>query len=125
MKYVWIAVALLVVALFVWPLIPVSAQVYYNGQPRGTIQLQSGDVVLDSSGNATWTYPQPFSTPPSVSHMAQMADTINPLICNYVSVTTTAATVHCWRTSLLGLLGGLFGGNVTGQTVTLTARAPY
>lgn len=82
-------------------------------------------VTLDSSGNATWTF-DPANPPPvvpAVVHLPKAMDTTNPIICNFTAVSMTSVTVHCWRTTLLGLLNSLFTGSVTGAQVNLVARA--
>lgn len=82
-------------------------------------------VTLDASGNATWTF-DPTNRPPvvpAVVHLPKAMDTTNPIICNFTAVSTSAVTVHCWRTTLLGLLNSLFTGSVTGAQVNLVARA--
>lgn len=84
--------------------------------------VQSTTVSLDSSGNAAWTFSPAFPEAPDVTHIPQAMDTINPLICNYTARTATFVTIHCWRTSLLGLLSGLLSGPVTGAQVNLIAR---
>ncbi|MBB5697187.1 hypothetical protein [Sphingomonas yantingensis] len=82
------------------------------------------DVVLDASGNATWDYSAVgFTKAPAVVHLVQAMDTANPITCNYTARSQTSVTIHCWRTSLLGLLTNLYSGSVAGATVTLVARA--
>ena len=82
------------------------------------------DVVLDAAGNATWDYSAVgFTKTPAVVHLAQALDTSNPITCNYTARSQTSVSVHCWRTSLLGLLTNLYSGSVAGATVTLVARA--
>lgn len=103
---------------------PLKAQVAYpppDMSNYGTVAQK--DVILDASGNATWDYTGlNFPGIPIVTHLPQAVDTVNPLICNYTSRTQTAVSVHCWRTSLLGLLSGLLSGPVTGAKVSLIAR---
>lgn len=82
------------------------------------------DVVLDAAGNATWDYSAVgFTKTPAVVHLAQAMDTSNPITCNYTARSQTSVSVHCWRTSLLGLLTNLYSGSVAGATVVLVARA--
>lgn len=88
----------------------------------GPALVQSTTVTLDSSGNATWTFTPAFPEAPDVTHIPQAMDTVNPLICNYTARTPNIVTIHCWRTSLIGLLTGLLSGPVTGAQVNLIAR---
>lgn len=82
------------------------------------------DGVLDASGNATWDYSaQGFTKTPAVVHLVQAMDSANPIICNYTARSATSVSIHCWRTSLLGLLTNLYSGSVAGATVALVARA--
>ncbi|MFD1104583.1 hypothetical protein [Sphingobium olei] len=100
---------------------PAHAQDTYSSLvTAGMVQQQT--VTLNSSGDATWTFVTPFLNPPIVAHFPKQMDPSNPLICNYTSVTTTAVSIHCWRTTLAGLLTNLFGGSVTGGEVTIIAR---
>jgi hypothetical protein len=89
--------------------------------------VRSCAVTLDSSGNGTCDFTNggtsvPFAGTPDVTHLARAMDTTNPLICNLVSVSTSAVTIHCWRTALLGLLTNLYSGSTSGAQVTLIAR---
>lgn len=88
----------------------------------GPAQVQSNTVTLDAGGNATWTFTTPFPAAPDITHMPIAVDMANPLICNYTARSATAVSIHCWRTSLLGLLTGLLSGPVTGAQVNLIAR---
>jgi len=88
----------------------------------GPAQVQSNTVTLDASGNATWTFTAPFPATPDITHMPVAVDSVNPLICNYTARSATAVSIHCWRTSLSGLLTGLLSGPVTGAQVNLIAR---
>lgn len=97
------------------------AQVSYP--PAAPVMVQQQEVVLDASGNATWTFDVPFPTEPAVAHIPRALDTTNPLICNFTAVSTTAVTIHCWRTNLTGLLTGLLSGPPAGGKVKLLARA--
>lgn len=85
--------------------------------------VQQQTVTLDASGNATWTFSPAFAVTPVVVHMPAAMDTVNPITCNYTARSATSVSVHCWRTSLLGLLTNLYSGSVTGAQVTLVARA--
>ena len=102
---------------------PVAAQDTMSSiYPIGGM-VQQKTVTLDASGNASWTFTDPFPGTPAVAHFPKQMDATNPLICNFTSVSTTTVSIHCWRTTLLGLLTNLFGGSVTGGEVTIIARA--
>lgn len=85
--------------------------------------VQQRTVTLDSAGNASWIFTDPFPGTPAVAHFPKQMDAANPLICNFTAVSSTGVSIHCWRTTLLGLLTNLFGGSVTGGEVTIIARA--
>lgn len=99
---------------------PASAQTVSG--LTGPALVQSTTVTLDSSGNATWAFTPAFPEAPDVTHIPHAMDTVNPLICNYTARTPSLVTIHCWRTSLIGLLTGLLSGPVTGAQVNLIAR---
>jgi hypothetical protein len=103
--------------------VPPAAQVVYPPSAPQWVAQQT--VVLDSAGNAAWTFDASNPPPvvPVVVHMPKAMDTANPVMCNFTAITMTTVTVHCWRTSLFGLLTNLFNGSVTGAQVTLVARA--
>lgn len=103
-------------------LCPMNAYAQVNNPYVNPTRVDSNDVVLDASGNGTWTFDTPFNGVPDVTHMPKALDTINPLICNFTAVTATMVSIHCWRTALLGLLTGLLSGPTTGATVHLIAR---
>jgi len=93
----------------------------------GPADVRSSVVTLDSSGNATWDFTNggnapPFAGVPDVTHIPQAMDTTNPITCNYTARTASLVTIHCWRTSLLGLLTNLYSGAVAGGQVNLIAR---
>jgi hypothetical protein len=99
------------------------AQVAYP--PVAPTWVAQQTVVLDASGNATWTF-DPSNPPPvvpAVVHMPRAMDTTNPVTCNFTDISRSGVTVHCWRTSLLGLLTNLYSGSVAGAQVNLVARA--
>lgn len=100
---------------------PAAAQVSYPPAPVQWVAQQT--VTLDASGNATWTFDTPPPVVPAVVHMPKAVDTQNPVTCNFTTVTMTGVTVHCWRTTLLGLLTSLYSGSVAGAQVNLVARA--
>ncbi|BBC99082.1 hypothetical protein [Sphingobium sp. YG1] len=85
--------------------------------------VQQKTVTLDASGNATWTFTDPFPGAPAVAHFPKQMDAANPLICNFSAVSSASVSIHCWRTTLLGLLTNIFGGSVTGGEVTIIARS--
>ncbi|KTT68262.1 hypothetical protein [Sphingomonas sanguinis] len=105
---------------------PAVGQCYRDGLPCVTTTwIKQTDVTLDASGNATWSF-DPADPPPvvpAIVHLPRAADATNPIICNWMSRSTTSVTVHCWRTNLSGLLGALFSGSIAGSQVTLVARA--
>ncbi len=90
--------------------------------------VQQNTVTLDSAGGATWTFDEPFPVVPVIVHMPKAADLLQPITCNFTSISTTAVTVKCWRAapvavSLLGINVNALQGVITGQQVTLVARA--
>lgn len=86
-------------------------------------RVDQKDVVLNSTGDATWTYDTAFPKAPAVAHIPGAIDTQNPIICNFTARTATSVSIHCWRTNVSGLLSSLFGGTAAGATVSLVARA--
>lgn len=105
----------------------VAAQTVSALTPPGGM-VQQSTVTLDANGNATWTYDTPFPIMPVVVHMPRAADLLQPISCNFVTVTMTSATVKCWRAapvavSILGVNVDAFKGTISGQQVTLVARA--
>ncbi|MBQ1479845.1 MAG: hypothetical protein IIZ30_07395 [Sphingomonas sp.] len=106
---------------------PAGAQCYRDGLPcvSAPTWIKQTDVTLDAAGNATWTF-DPSDPPPvvpAIVHLPRAGDSTNPIICNWMSRSTTSVMVHCWRTNLSGLLAGLFSGSIAGSQVTLVARA--
>lgn len=118
--------ALLIAALVVGAQAPAVGQCYRDGLPCVTTTwIKQTDVTLDASGNATWTF-DPADPPPvvpAIVHLPKAGDATNPIICNWMTRSTTSVTVHCWRTNVSGLLAGLFSGSIAGAQVTLVARA--
>lgn len=115
-------VAFVVLAAIAAGAAPARAQLVNPPTPQWVAQQT---VTLDASGNATWTF-DPENRPPvipAVVHMPRAMDLINPVTCNFTAITMTMVTVHCWRTSLLGLLTNLYSGSVAGAQVNLVARA--
>ncbi|KQM65774.1 hypothetical protein ASE75_05960 [Sphingomonas sp. Leaf17] len=102
---------------------PAVAQVAYP--PAASQWVDQKTVTLDAAGNATWTFDLGNAPPvvPVVVHMPAAMDTTNPITCNYTARTMTGVSIHCWRTTLLGLLTSLYSGSVAGAQVTLVARA--
>lgn len=84
--------------------------------------VRSANVTLNTTGDGTWTFDTPFAGVPDVTHLPKAVDTVNPVICNTTSITTTSVTLHCWRTNTLGLLSSLLGGPIAGARVNLIAR---
>jgi hypothetical protein len=102
---------------------PAAAQVAYPPVAPQWVAQQT--VTLNSTGDAAWSF-DPDSLPPvvpAVVHMPKAMDTTNPITCNFTSISRTGVTVHCWRTTLLGLLTNLYSGSVNGAQVNLVARA--
>ncbi len=101
----------------------IAAQVNYPPPPVPWVAQQM--VTLDSSGNATWTFDpdKPPPVVPAVVHLPKAMDMTNPVICNFTTISITGVTVHCWRTTLLGLITNIFGGSVAGAQVNLQATA--
>jgi len=120
--------ALIALALCLAP-IGAGAQALINGQPPAMLAstgwVAQQDVVLDASGNATWTF-DPINLPPvvpAVVHLPRAMDATNPIICNWTAKTQLLVSIHCWRTNVSGLLSSLFGATASGAQVTLVARA--
>lgn len=111
--------------LFAATTMPVGQVAYPPAPVVAPTWVAQQTVTLDASGNATWTF-DPGNPPPvvpAVVHLPKAMDTQNPVICNFTAVSTTSVSIHCWRTTLLGLLNSLFTGSVAGAQVNLVARA--
>lgn len=104
---------------------PAAAQgLYVAPAPAAPAQwVAQQTVTLDAAVNATWTFDSPPPVVPAVVHLPKAMDTQNPVICNFTAVSMAGVTIHCWRTTLLGLLNSLFTGSVQGAQVNLVARA--
>lgn len=89
--------------------------------------VQSEEVTLDASGNATWAFKPAFPIVPAVVHMPRAMDAANPIVCNFTAITASAVSIHCWRSapvtvSLLGAIVNPFLGTIGGAKVNLVAR---